>query len=397
MAGHGIAPCANLRKRRLLGSQGSRIQCDSEVIAMADATHAGPDSPAGRSASPEGIDDMLAAMLAQAGDAVFALDLDGRLMPAANRKFEAETGYAIADVAGRHFSSLLADGEANRIKPLFDRAVRGEAFESIEVEIVQRTGERVWAEVSAAPLYWQGRTAGIVCVGRNATRRMRNLIDVVRLERLHEATVNAVRTGIVVLTSDLTVSAWNAYMEEWLCIGRSTAVGAHVSELFPGLWDDGLGDWIRTALRSGEPHAVSSWRHESHCDPGTTRYVDLRVQAMDSPSDGERVGLLVFEDVTDRVSLEQERITSERLRAVAETAAKANHEINNPLAALLGNVELLQRTPGLDADCQRRLSRIVESVERVVEVVRGLAEIARPAVDAVPPPPARERSAAPAP
>jgi PAS domain S-box-containing protein len=366
---------------------------------MANASPRSPDPPVGWAASPAGTDGMLAAMLAQAGDTVFALDLDGRLMPVANRKFEVETGYAIADVAGRHFSSLLADGEVNRIKPLFDRAVQGEAFDFIEVEIVRRTGERAWAEVSAAPLYWQGRMAGIVCVARNATRRMRNLIDVVRLERLHEATVNAVRTGIVVVTRDLTVSAWNAYMEEWLCLGRYAAVGAHVSELFPGLCAEGLEDWIRTALRSGEPHTVSSWEHESHCDEGVTRYVDVGVQAMDSPSDGERVALLVFEDVTDRVSLEQERITSERLRAVAETAAKANHEINNPLAALLGNVELLQRTPGLDADCQRRLSRIVESVERVVEVVRGLAEIAKPAVDAVPPPPplARQRSALPAP
>lgn len=322
----------------------------------------------------------MAHMLAQAPDAAFALDLEGRFLPAANQRFEEGTGYSISELAGKHYSTLLPDREVSRSAALFRKAVRGELLEFVEVEIVTRSGASMWVELSVAPLERGGQAVGVVCMGRNATQRMRDLIDVVRLERLHEAIVNAVGAGIVLVTSELRVSAWNTYMQKWLGLRRDEVVGKHVSDLFPGLCAEGLENRIRAALATGEPYRLERWRHESHYERGATRYVDVSVQAVDDAQGGERRVLIVFDDVTDRVALEQERVSSERLRAVAETAAKANHEINNPLAALLGNVELLQRSRGLDDTCQRRLGRIIESVDRVVDVVRGLADMAKPAV-----------------
>jgi signal transduction histidine kinase len=61
---------------------------------------------------------------------------------------------------------------------------------------------------------------------------------------------------------------------------------------------------------------------------------------------------------------------------VAETAAAVNHEINNPLMALVGNLELLlRRSEQFDPDSVTKLSRIREAAERIRTVTHDLMRI----------------------
>ncbi len=65
-----------------------------------------------------------------------------------------------------------------------------------------------------------------------------------------------------------------------------------------------------------------------------------------------------------------------RTQAVLETGAALNHEINNPLMALLGNVELLMRqTQDLDVDMTAKLRKIQEAAEHIRTVTQKLMSI----------------------
>lgn len=71
-----------------------------------------------------------------------------------------------------------------------------------------------------------------------------------------------------------------------------------------------------------------------------------------------------------------ERIKKERLNAIIETAATVNHEINNPLTAVLGNVQLLlMRGDDLDEETIRKLKVVEESAIRIKEVTQKLMNI----------------------
>lgn len=44
-------------------------------------------------------------------------------------------------------------------------------------------------------------------------------------------------------------------------------------------------------------------------------------------------------------------------------------EINNCLAIISGNAQILQREPGITRDQKKRLDRIVEQVDRIVKIL----------------------------
>jgi len=76
-----------------------------------------------------------------------------------------------------------------------------------------------------------------------------------------------------------------------------------------------------------------------------------------------------------------ERMKKERLNAIIETAVTVNHEINNPLTAVLGNVQLLlMRSGNLDDETIRKLKVVEESAIRIKEVTQKLMNISNDAV-----------------
>jgi K+-sensing histidine kinase KdpD len=71
-------------------------------------------------------------------------------------------------------------------------------------------------------------------------------------------------------------------------------------------------------------------------------------------------------------------IKRERLNAITETVATVSHEINNPLTAVLGNVQLLlMKGEGLNDDIARKLKVIEESALRIRDVTQKLMNITR--------------------
>lgn len=72
--------------------------------------------------------------------------------------------------------------------------------------------------------------------------------------------------------------------------------------------------------------------------------------------------------------LQREVAEDARLATLLATISSVNHEINNPLTAVMGNAELLARDLEKkgDEDNARRAERIVESVERIGSVIHRL-------------------------
>ena len=65
-----------------------------------------------------------------------------------------------------------------------------------------------------------------------------------------------------------------------------------------------------------------------------------------------------------------------RTQAVVETGAALNHEINNPLMAVLGNVQLLLRKqPALDPDTIAKLAKVQDAAERIRDVTHAIVRI----------------------
>lgn len=319
-----------------------------------------------------------AARAPQAEFSHFSLDRNGRFIGASDELLAQRVGYRVMELIGQHYSTLLADGEAERIQPWFEQVLGGETVGPIEVEVVCKDGEHVWVRLTAMPHLEAGDVIGVDCVAQDVTDEVHARVELPRLRHLHESIVDSIRAGIVVVDAEHAIVGWNRHMEEWFQMPRDEVLGRPATELFPRLSEEGLDGWLRIALEGGEPFSLARWPHRSE-RRSATYCIDLSVVPLRAP-DGDVIGaLLLFDDVSHEVALEGEIRRAEQLTAIAQTAAAVNHEINNPLATVLGNAELLLRHCTDDsATTVKRLTRIAEAATRIAQVTQKLAHVTDP-------------------
>ena len=103
---------------------------------------------------------------------------------------------------------------------------------------------------------------------------------------------------------------------------------------------------------------------------------------------GERSELIVAQDVTERITLEEQLLHTDRMATLGALAAGMAHEINNPLGYLLNSLQILQRDAAslqvggtVDASWLERLRAMLdvalEGTERVRTILDDLRTFVR--------------------
>src|SRR5438876_901797 len=86
--------------------------------------------------------------------------------------------------------------------------------------------------------------------------------------------------------------------------------------------------------------------------------------------------LVALYDRTDELRAQRELIAREKLATVGEIASGVAHEVNNPLAAIRMEAELLGRSTQ-DTEASAAAATIVREVDRAARIVRSLLRLAR--------------------
>src|SRR5205809_375792 len=86
--------------------------------------------------------------------------------------------------------------------------------------------------------------------------------------------------------------------------------------------------------------------------------------------------LVALYDRTDELRAQRELIAREKLATVGEIASGVAHEVNNPLAAIRMEAELLGRA-SKDPDTSTTAATIIREVDRAARIVRSLLRLAR--------------------
>jgi signal transduction histidine kinase len=82
-----------------------------------------------------------------------------------------------------------------------------------------------------------------------------------------------------------------------------------------------------------------------------------------------------IEDITDQRRADEAERRAETLRAVAQLANAAAHEINNPLAVIVGRLELLRRD--LPPEQQGKLAPIVDASKQIARIITHMGRLTR--------------------
>ena len=82
-------------------------------------------------------------------------------------------------------------------------------------------------------------------------------------------------------------------------------------------------------------------------------------------------------DITDRERFVAAEREAEALRAVTKLANAAAHEINNPLAVITADLDLMARRHAEDVDVMHRIARARAACRRIAEMVGHMGQITR--------------------
>jgi signal transduction histidine kinase len=114
---------------------------------------------------------------------------------------------------------------------------------------------------------------------------------------------------------------------------------------------------------------------------------------------GIGVGARLFVDVVASHLAEAARRDAAQLRAVMLLAQAAAHEINNPLTAVMGGLDMVRSRVPPTGDAAQWIDRAYEGGERIVDIVKRMNHITQleeaPKVGSLPPMLDIRRSSAP--
>jgi len=159
--------------------------------------------------------------------------------------------------------------------------------------------------------------------------------------------------------------------------GHDDLVGKQLVEIVAPISRELLRERMTGAVDGKEPDLIEAWLLARN---GTNVLVEVSPSHVVSFG-GKPARLVVGRDVTERMRLQQQLLTAERMASIGMLAAGVAHEVNNPLAYVLNNVELAMRAlaPLGDSTRQSReaLTVALEGVDHIRTIVRDLLVLSR--------------------
>src|SRR5437879_4222469 len=186
------------------------------------------------------------------------------------------------------------------------------------------------------------------------------------------AIVESSADAIIGKTLDGIITTWNAGAERLYGYAAREVVGRPISIVIPPQVGDELPE-ILDRLARGE--RVEHYETVRVARDGRRIEVSITVSPTLDPA-GRVIGASsIARDITHRKEAEAAVRERDALRYVASLAAAAAHEINNPLAVVVGQAELLDET--LDATGQKRTEEILQATRRIEEIVGRMKGVSR--------------------
>jgi PAS domain S-box-containing protein len=183
--------------------------------------------------------------------------------------------------------------------------------------------------------------------------------------------IESINAGVLACNLDGTVEAWNSALEKLYGLSRSEALGRTLEAIFP--------PELRAELaRVSDPHhTLNLYKFRLRNAEDRALIVNLSVVPLLGKENQVIGQLLIFNDLTERVNLEDQLVQAEKLSSIGLLAAGIAHEVNTPLAVITSNAQLLQRQMEPEDQRTRTLEKIVAQAFRASEIANNLLKFSR--------------------
>jgi two-component system, NtrC family, sensor kinase len=201
-------------------------------------------------------------------------------------------------------------------------------------------------------------------------------VELQQLQVYSENVIESISLGVAVITSEGRITVWNGAMARLTGVEREAALDRPLTDILPrNVVESALEmidgpDWIVRRLSR-------LFRTHIHLEDGTARLINVTLSPFISRESVNTGTLLVFDDITEKVQLENQLQQAEKLSSIGLFAAGLAHEVNTPLAAISSYAQMLLREADSD-DPRREMFRKIEKQSfRASDILNNLLNFAR--------------------
>ena len=180
-------------------------------------------------------------------------------------------------------------------------------------------------------------------------------------KREWEKTVDAITQAICIIDAHGMVRRANRVFAELIQVPVTAIPGRPWLGLLPPAWSDPV------ARALAEPTATLV---EIRAGERTLSFTAIPMAEPGS-------AVLVFEDQTERRRLQEQLIQSEKMSAIGQLIAGVAHDLNNPLASVVGFSDFLAELGDIPPQFAEPLQVIRQEAERAATIVKNLLSFAR--------------------
>jgi len=281
--------------------------------------------------------------------------------PIAAARFVAEEVEFWRDAGTFYFVPCVFEGRTIAVLAL-GRKETDEPFNSEDLGLLTAVAGQVATAIENGRLYRQLRLKAE---------------EIGRMREFNENILESLDDGLVVFDGDERIVRWNRALEGFYGVARDAAIGRALGEIFDAPFVDAL-----RAARSEHPYGATLYRvplASREAAPQRLLVNATEVPLQNASGDDEVVGtLLLIEDTTDRVRLEEQLQISEKMASIGLLAAGVAHEVNTPLTGISSFTQMLLE--GADPADPKTvlLEKIERQTFRAAKIVNGLLNLSRP-------------------
>jgi two-component system, NtrC family, sensor kinase len=147
-----------------------------------------------------------------------------------------------------------------------------------------------------------------------------------------------------------------------------------------------LVDWVESSHRTdfeaalqttANGHQVDNLELRARRADGSLGHFSISLSPMRDEANQVNSVVVVMTDITDAALLQAKLSHAEKMATIGRLVSGVAHEVNNPLAAILGFTDLLLENPDVPVSAREDLQIILQETQRTKEIVQDLLSFAR--------------------
>jgi len=241
------------------------------------------------------------------------------------------------------------------------RAQDGSLLSSEDIGILQTVSGYVAVAIENARLYQE---------------QEERAAELALLKEFNESIVESVNVGLIAVDENGRITRCNSTFEDILGYKREVAVGKAVEEIFDTAFAEklesilGKSSWHLTEIRN-------AYKIQTTNAKGDFLILNVAIAPLRSEFENQKGAIVVLENVTERVKLEESLQQNEKLSSIGLLAAGVAHEVNTPLTGVSSYTQmLLEMIPENDPK-HALLQKVQKQTERASNIAGNLLNFSR--------------------